>query len=168
MRRAYLAVLPFLLVPPAFADDTSLPLIAKLMGGLTNGGEMLQGSLGKGSVKSTGDGSFEVTFAKGSALFVYDQPDTCIFTQHSQMKDEPGSASDARFDFTKVTGIDIREQGEWEGLRAALVTFTGPEDMLQIMMGDKLVNQVPAFAFLATSMPVDELQAAADELQRIC
>ena len=29
-------------------------------------------------------------------------------------------------------------------------------------------SKAPAFAFLVTSMPVEELQAAADELQRIC
>jgi hypothetical protein len=82
------------------------------------------------------------------------------------MKGEP--TSDARFDFTKVTGIEIRDQGEFEGLKAVLISFAGPEDMLQVMMGDKLVNQTPAFAFLATSMPIDAFQAAADELQRIC
>ena len=168
MRCAYLAVLPFLLATPALAQDTSLPLIAKLMGGLVDGGEMLQGSLGKGQVKAIGEGAFEVTFAKGAATFVYDQPDTCVFTQHSQMANEPGTAADARFDFTKVTGIEIRDQGEFEGLHAVLITFAGAEDMLQVMLGDKLVNQVPAFAFLATSMPVEDFQAAADELQRIC
>jgi hypothetical protein len=166
MRSAYLAVLPLLLTSPAFASEHSLSLIAKLIGGLSDGGEMLQGALGKGTVAMTEEGVFEITFSKGVATFLYDQPDTCVFTQHSQMKGEP--TSDARFDFTKVTGVEIRDQGKWEGLNAALITFTGPDDMLQVMLGDKLVNQVPAFAFLATSMPLDELQAAADELQRIC
>jgi hypothetical protein len=166
MRRAYLAVLPLLFATPTLAQDTSLPLIAKLMGGLVDGGEMLQGSLGKGQVKAVGEGAFAVTFAKGVATFLYDQPDTCIFIQHSQMKGEP--TSDGRFDFTKVTGVEIRDQGEFEGLKAVLISFAGPEDMLQVMMGDKLVNQTPAFAFLATSMTVEDFQAAADELQRIC
>ena len=166
MRRAYLAVLPLLFATPVFAQDTSLPLIAKLLGGLADGGETLMGSLGKGRVEAIGDGAFEVTFEKGVASFLYDQPDTCIFTQHSQMEGEP--TSDARFDFTKVIGIDIRDQGEWEGLRAVLITFAGPPEMLQVMIGDELVNQTPAFAFLATSMPVEDFQAAADELQRIC
>jgi hypothetical protein len=166
MRRAYLAVLPLLFATPGFAQDTSLPLIAKLLGGLADGGEMLQGSLGKGQVKAMGEGAFEVTFAKGVATYLYDQPDTCIFTQHSQMKGEP--TSDARFDFTKVTGIEIRGSGDFEGLKTALITFAGPDDMLQVMMGDKLVNQTPVFAFHATSMPVEDFQAAADELQRIC
>ena len=166
MRSAYLAVLPFLLISPALAQDTSLTLIARLLGGLTDGGVTLQGSLGKGTVEMTGDGAFEVTFDKGVAMFLYDQPDTCIFTQHSQMEGEP--TSDARMDFTKVTGVEVRDQGKWEGLNAALITFGGPDDMLQVMLGDKLVNQVPAFAFLATSMALEEFQAAADELLRIC
>ena len=166
MRSAYLAVLPLVLASPALADDTSLPLIAKLIGGLSDGGEALMGTLGKGTVAMTGEGVFEIAFAKGVATFLYDQPDTCIFTQHSQMKGEP--TSDGRMNFTKVTSIDIRDQGKWEGLNAALITFNGPADMLQVMMGNELVNQSPAFAFLVTSMPVEELQAAADELQRIC
>jgi hypothetical protein len=166
MRLALLAVLPCLLVSPALAQDNSLPLIAKLLGGLTDGGETLMGALGKGTVKATGEGAFEVTFAKGVATLLYDQPDTCIFTQHSQMEGEP--TSDARLDFTKVTGVEVRDQGKWEGLNAALITFAGPDDMLQVMLGDTLVNQVPAFAFLATSMTLEDFQAAADELQRIC
>ena len=166
MRSAYLAVLPLLLTPPALASEHSLPLVAKLVGGLADGGETLMGTLGKGTVAMTGEGVFEIAFGKGVATFLYDQPDTCVFTQHSQMEGEP--TSDARFDFTKVTGVEIRDQGKWEGLNAAVITFTGPDEMLQVMLGDKLVNQVPAFAFLATSMPVAELQAAADELQRIC
>ena len=166
MRSACLAVLPLLLASPALASDPALSLVAKLIGGLNDGGETLMGSHGKGSVAMTDEGVFEITFGDGVATFLYDQADTCVFAQHSQMEGQP--TSDARFDFTKVAGVEIRDQGKWEGLNAALITFTGPEDLLQVMVGDKLVNQVPAFAFLATSMPVDELQAAADELQRIC
>ena len=70
--------------------------------------------------------------------------------------------------FAKVTSIEVRDQGQWEGLNAALITFNGPEDLLQVLVNGELVNQAPAFAFLVTSMPVEELQAAADELQRIC
>ena len=121
MRSAYLAVLPLLLASPVLADDTSLPLVAKLLGGLADGGEALFGSLGKGAVTMTGEGVFEIAFSKGVATFLYDQPDTCIFTQHSQMQGEP--SSDARFNFTKVTSVDVRDQGQWEGLNAALITF---------------------------------------------
>jgi hypothetical protein len=78
------------------------------------------------------------------------------------------SPADARLDFTLVTDVEIRDQGIWEGLPAALVTFAGPPEMLQIIMGDKLVPQQPAFAFLASSVTVEQLQAAASELQRIC
>jgi hypothetical protein len=166
MRSAYLAVLPLLLASPVFAQDSSLPLIAKLIGGLSDGGETLQGALGKGAVKMTGEGVFDVTFSKGVATFLYDQPDTCVFTQHSQMEGEP--TSDGRIDFTKVTGVEVRDQGKWEGLNAALVTINGPADTLQVLMGDELVNQTPVFAFLVTSMQLEDLQAAADELQRIC
>jgi hypothetical protein len=168
MRLPRLAVLfasTTLLVSPSFADSTSLPLVAKLLGGLTDGGTMIQGSLGKGSVKATGDGAFDVTFDKALIRFLYDEPDTCIFTQHLQMGDQ---VADARMDFTKVTGVEVRDQGDVDGLHGALVTFQGPPETLQVVMGDKLVPQQPAFAFLASTLTVDDLNAAATELQRIC
>jgi len=168
MRMIRLAVLfasTTLLVTPSFADNASLPLVAKLLGGLADGGTMIQGSLGKGSVKATGEGAFDVTFDKALISFLYDEPDTCVFTQHLQMGNQ---VSDARMDFTKVTGIDVRDQGDVEGLHGALVTFQGPPETLQVVMGDKLVTQSPAFAFLATTLTVDDLTAAATELQRIC
>jgi hypothetical protein len=168
MRLAHLAVVSasILLATPSIAEDTSLALVAKLIGGLADGGQAIQGSLGTGSVKQTAEGVFEVTYEKGVATFMYDQPDTCVFTQHSQMENEP--SSDARLDFTKVTGVDVRDQGQWEGLNAALITLQGPPEMLQVMLGDKLVPQQPAFAFLVSTITVDEFNAAATELQRIC
>ncbi|MBI4923962.1 MAG: hypothetical protein HY834_19690 [Devosia nanyangense] len=169
MRLAHLAVVSTSvlgLATPAFAADSSLALVAKLLGGFVDGGEAIQGSLGKGRVKLTAEGVFEVTFDKGVATFLYDEPGTCVFTQHVQMADEP--SSDARLDFTKITGIEVRDQGEWEGLHAALITFSGPPEVLQVMMGDTLVPQQPAFAFIASSTTVDEFNAAATELQRIC
>jgi hypothetical protein len=166
MRHVYLALLSLLLMSPAAAQDSSLPLIAKFLGGLVDGGEMLQGALGKGSVKAVGNGAFEVTFNKGVATFLYGQTGTCIFTQHSEMKGEP--TSEARLDFTKVTSVEIRDQGKWEGLNAAVITISGPPEMMQVMVRDTFVNQTPVFAFLVSSMPIAELKAAADELQRIC
>jgi hypothetical protein len=154
-----------ILSTPCFAENTSLPLVAKLLAGLSDGGAMVQGSLGKGDVKVIDEGAFEVTFAKASIKFLYDEPDTCVFIQHLQMN---GETSDARLDFAKVTNVTVRDQGDVEGLHGALVTFEGPEGLLQVMLGDKFVNQQPAFAFLASSVTVDDLNAAATELQRIC
>jgi hypothetical protein len=165
IRLACLFASTVIVTTPSFADSTSLPLVAKLLAGLADGGAMMQGSLGKGDVKATGNGAFEVSFAKTTIKFLYDEPDTCRFTQHLQMD---GDSSEARLDFTKVTSVSVRDQGDVEGLHGALVTFEGPAEMLQVMMGDKLVPQQPAFAFLASSVSVDELNAAATELQRIC
>lgn len=150
---------------PASAADT-LPLAAKLLAGLVDGGEMVMGSFGKGKIADLGSGAFEVTFEKNTVSFLYDEPDTCIVTQHAQTAGEP--ASDSRFDVTKLTGIEVRDQGEWEGLHGALITFQGSPEMLQVLLDGKFVNQEPAFAFLASSLTVEELTAAADELQRIC
>lgn len=169
MRLAHLAVVSAAVLglsTPAFAADSSLALVARLFGGFIDGGEAIQGSLGKGQVKQTAEGVFEVTFGKGVATFLYDEPDTCVFTQRVQMADE--QPSDARMDFTKITGIEVRDQGEWEGLHAALITFAGPPEVLQVVMVDKLVPQQPAFAFIASSTTVDEFNAAATEMQRIC
>jgi hypothetical protein len=167
MKLSRLAVLPLLAIAsPAFAKDDYLALVARLMGGLTDGGQAIIGTFDAGTVKMTAPGVFEITFETGAATFLYTEPDTCIFTQHSQMEGQP--TSEARLDFTKVTGVDIQDQGEWDGLNAAVVTLNGPPETLQIMLGDKLVNQQPAFAFLASSITLEELQAAADELQRVC
>ena len=168
MRLIRLAVLfasTSLLTTPSFADNTSLPLVAKLMAGLSDGGTMVQGSFGKGAIKATGDGAYEVTFDKVTISFLYDEPDTCQFTQHLQMGTD---VSDARMDFTKVTSVEVADQGQIDGLHAALITFKGPPETLQVVMGDKLVSQQPAFAFLASTLTIDELNAAATELQRIC
>lgn len=147
--------------------DTDISLIAKLLGGLADGGEMVQGSFGRGKVAARGGGAYDVSFDKGIVVsFLYDEPDTCVFTQHIQTANNP--PSDARIDVTKLASIDIRDQGVWEGLNGALVTFNGPPEMLQVVLNGTLVNQQPAFAFLATSMNIAELQAAADELQRVC
>jgi hypothetical protein len=164
---ACLAAASMFAVATAARADTDITLIAKLLGGLADGGEMIQGSFGKGKVAALGGGAYEARFDKGIVLtYLYDEPDTCVFTQHIQMANNP--PSDARIDITKLTGIDIRDQGAWEGLNGALVTFNGPPEMLQVVMNGTLVNQQPAFAFLATNMTVAELQAAADELQRVC
>ena len=68
----------------------------------------------------------------------------------------------------RPTSIDVRAQGKFDGLNATLLTFNGPDGVIEVMMGDKLVPQVPAFAFLLTSMTTEEFQAAADEIQRVC
>ena len=67
MRSAYLAVLPLLLTSPTFASEQSPTLVAKLIGGLSDGGETLMGSLGKGTVAMKGEGVFELTVNVGCA-----------------------------------------------------------------------------------------------------
>ena len=166
MRLAHLvASLLTILATPALADEGRLALVAKLAAGLVDGGQMTQGSLGAGDIRQLDAGAYEVTFKTATMKYLFDEPDTCIFTQHAQLGDD---ASEARFHFDKVTSIDVRAQGKFDGLNATLLTFNGPDGVIEVMMGDKLVPQVPAFAFLLTSMTTEEFQAAADEIQRVC
>lgn len=165
MRRLALAMLVAAVSLPAAAQEDRLALFAKVVGGLADGGETLIGSLGKGKITMVGDGAFDIALKDGVAHFLFDEPDTCVFGMHSSMANQP--ASNARFDATKFTGIEVRDQGEWEGLKAVLVTISGPDGMLQVEMNGGWVNQ-PAFAFLASNLTADEVKAAADELMRIC
>ena len=145
------ALLPLVLsATPALAKEDYLALVARLTGGLMDGGQTITGSLRTGDVKMIAPGTFEVTYKSGVATFLYDEPDTCHFTQHSQMANQP--TAEARLDFTLVTSIEVRDQGQWEGLNAALVTLNGPPETLQVLLNDAFVNQQPAFAFLASSI----------------
>ncbi len=92
-----LALLPLLFVAsPSFAEEDYLALVARLIGGLADGGKAVTGSLRAGDVKMIAPGTFEVTYKTGVATFLYDEPDTCRFTQHSQMANQP--TSEARLD----------------------------------------------------------------------
>lgn len=142
-----------------------LALAAAVTGGIADGGEILVGSLGKGKVTAVGDGAYDVALPKGTMTFLFTQQDTCVFLVHSQMGQD---TSDIRFDLTKVSGIDVLAQGEWEGLKATLVTFNGAEGVMQTLMGSDWVNQPIAVAFLASSMTTEEITSAAEELRRRC
>jgi hypothetical protein len=143
-----------------------LALAAAVTGGIAGGEEILIGSLGKGKVTATGDGAYDVALAKGTMKFLFTATDTCVFAVHSQMDGE--GTSEVRFDLTKATGIDVQSQGEWEGLKATLVTFNGPEGIMQTLMSNEWISQPMAISFLASSMTTEEITAAAEELRRRC
>jgi hypothetical protein len=143
-----------------------LGLAVAVTAGLADGAETLVGALGKGKVAAASEGAYDVVFAKGTMKFLFTEADTCVFVMHSQMEGE--GTSEVRFDLTKVTGIEVRDQGDWEGLKATLVTFNGPEGVMQTLIGNEWVNQPIAVAFLATTITTDEITMAADELRRRC
>lgn len=159
------AVAIFAFASPALAQESTMSLVAKVVGGLVDEGEMLQGTLGKGVVNEIAEGAYEIGFSKGVASFLYDEPEPCVFIQHSQMEGEP--TSDARFDFNVITAIEVQDQGEWEGLKAAVIQLQGPETAVQMMQGDTWVTG-PNFAFLVSSITADELKAAAAALREAC
>lgn len=141
-------------------------LAAAVTGGIADGGEILIGSLGKGKATALGDGAYDVALAKGTMKFLFTETDTCVFAVHSQMEGE--GTSEVRFDLTKVTGIDVQSQGEWEGLKATLVTFNGPEGIMQTLMSNEWISQPMAISFLASTMTTEEITEAAEELRRRC
>jgi hypothetical protein len=159
------AVLPALLATPAAADSVRLTLFAKVVAGLAEGGQTLVGVLGKGTVKRLGDGVYEIGFAKGPARFVFEEPEPCVFTMLTEMEGE--TAYPARFDLNRIDTIEVRDMGEWEGLRATLVTLTGAEDAMQVFVNDIWQNQ-QAPAFLSSSVTSAQLTFAADALLKAC
>jgi hypothetical protein len=165
MRAPGIALAALLLATPVLAQEDRLAIVAKVTSGLADGGETLIGALGKGKVTQAGQGVYEIALKDGTASFLFEETDTCKFGVVSSMANQPTST--ARLDATRITEIEVRDQGEWEGLKAVLVTVTGPEGTLEVMMNDAWVNQ-PLFAFLASNLTADEIKAAADELLRIC
>jgi hypothetical protein len=160
-----IAAAALLLTGPVLAQESRLAIVAKVSSGLADGGETLIGALGKGKVTEVGDGVFEIALKDGVAKFLFEETDTCKFAIISSMENQP--TTNARFDTTKITAIEVRDQGEWEGLKAVLVTVTGADGTLEVMIGDAWINQ-PMFSFLASNLTADEIKAAADELLRIC
>ena len=164
MRSAYLAVpLALLLSSTAHAADT-IAQVALLTGGLADGAQTMIAGFGTGPVTMPEPGYYEVTFDKGVVKFLYDEPDTCQVTLHADIPSQ--GTADIRYDLTKVTNVTVDDRGKFEGLNAAVITLEGA-DVVQVMMSGNWVTQ-PGFAFLAGSLTLDQYQAAADELRRIC
>ena len=164
MRSAYLAVpLALLVASTAHAADT-ISQVAILTSGLADGAQTMIGGFGTGPVTMPEAGYYEVTFDKGVIKFLFDETETCHVTVHAEIPSQ-GSA-DLRYDLTKVTTIVVDDRGKFEGQNAAVITLEG-DGVVQSMMGDNWVTQ-PGFAFLVGSITLEEYQAAADELQRIC
>ena len=164
MRLARLAVVPLLAFPSiGYAADT-IAQVAILTSGLADGAQTMIGGFGTGAVTVPQPGYYEIAFDKGVVKFLFDETDTCRVNVHAEIPTQ-GSA-DLRYDLTRVTGITVDDRGTFEGLNAAVITLEGDE-VVQVLMNDNWVTQ-PGFAFLVGSITLEEYQAAADELQRIC
>jgi hypothetical protein len=164
MRSACLAVPTVLLLSTAaYAADT-VTQVAILTSGLADGAQTMTGGFGIGPVTSPQPGYYEITYDKGVIKFLFDEVDTCKVNVHAEIPSQ-GSA-DLRYDLTRVTRIVVDDRGKFEGQNAVLVTLEG-QDVVQVLMNDNWITQ-PGFAFLVGSIGLEDYQAAADELQRIC
>lgn len=165
MRLARLAVASALLIPAASASAAdTIPLVALLTNSLAEGVTTMASGFGTGPVTTGEPGYYEAAYGTGAVKFLFDEPETCLVTLHVEM---PGpNAADIRYDITRVTGITVEDRGKFEGLNAVVATLEG-EDVVQVLMSDNWVTQ-PGFAFLVSSITLEQYQAAADELQRIC
>ena len=165
-RAALLAVAAVLVAAaPVLAEENRLSLVAKVIGGLADGSEMVMGTLGKGVVYELEPGAYEVGFDQGVASFLYAEPTPCVFTQHSRLDGQP--TSDSRFDFNVITAIEVEDQGDWEGLKAAMVELQGPDNAVEVREGETWVT-APGSAFLVSSIPAGDIGAAAMALRALC
>jgi hypothetical protein len=147
------------------AQEHRLSLVAKVIGGLADGSELVMGTLGKGIVYELEPGAYEVGFDKGVASFLYAEPTPCVFTQHARL--DGRATSDARFDFNVITAIEVEDQGDWEGLRAAMVELQGPDNAVEVREGETWVT-APGSAFLVSSIAAGDISAAAGALRALC
>jgi len=151
---------------PAFAQsDDPLSLLAKIAGGFSDGGKVALGSLGVGAV-SQKDKVYTVTLPSAAATFTFDQPKPCVFTEFSQMAGQPNVL--VRFNLANVKTITFADQGPYNGLNAVAVQFAGNGDLVQLLDDKGAVQATTAAASVVTSLKLDDLNAAAGALQKIC
>ena len=173
-RSAVLLLLAALLISPALAQPgpSALQIVAQVTGGLADGGKVLIGSLGIGTVAQTGAGYYEIRFPGEDAVatFIFKMESNCIFTQETAMEGWPSSVG--RYNFNVVDKIDITAQQAlpgYEGVNFVLMQMKGLPSMLQMANGEgEMVDLPVAAASLATSLTADDILAAANSLALIC
>ena len=160
-----LAVAALLAPSPAFADDTSLRLVAKIIGGFAQDSVLLIGDEGTGIVNELEPGAYEVGYNTGVAQAIFLEPEPCVFTLSARLVGIPDA--ETRFDFNVVTGIDVVASDTWEGLNAVVVTLQGPDTAVEVRDGDGWMPG-PPFGNVVSSLTADEIRVAAAALREVC
>ena len=160
-----LAVAALFAPTPALAEDATLRLVAKIVGGLAQDSVLLIGDLGTGKVNELEPGAYEIGYDTGVSAATFAEPEPCVFTLHARMAGISGI--EQRFDFNAITGIDFVPQESWEGLNAVVVTLQGPDTAGQVRDGDGWLPG-PPFANVVSSLTVEDLSAAAAALREAC
>jgi hypothetical protein len=163
-----------LLTSPSAAQPgpSALQLVALITGGLADGGKVLMGSLGIGTVTQTADGVYQVRFPgeDAPANFVYKFESDCIVTQETSMEGWPSSIG--RYNFNVMDKIDVTAQQPlpgYEGVNFMLMEMKGLPSMAQMADGEGEMVDLPwAGASLATSLTADEVRNAALSLAMLC
>lgn len=152
---------------PALAQESTLELFAKLVGGLVDGGQVSLGALGAGSVARVAGNAFEVRFPQGDpARLVFEQPLACVFLEEINI---PGQGSTTiRLDLNQVTSIQMLDQGQFNELNAMAMQFEGPEGTAQIVSVDGTAQNIAPVASVVTSLTSADLEAAAKALRQAC
>jgi hypothetical protein len=151
---------------------SELQLVALITGGLVDGGKVLIGSLGIGTVTQTGDGVYQIRFPgeDATASFVYKLESDCIVTQESSMEGWPTTV--ARYNFNVMDKIDVTAQQPlpgYEGVNFMLMEMKGLPSMARMADGNGEMVDLPwAGASLATSLTADEVRGAAQALAMFC
>ncbi len=152
---------------PAFADDSGLALFARASGGIAEGSKVVMGQLGQGTVATTADGVFSVTFADGTASLTYTEPKPCVFHQHMDMPGQSGVA-EIEFDLNKAKSFIYGDQGLYQGLYNVTIDLQGDEDIVHSTAADGTVNVLSPSAAIISSFTKDDLTAAATALAKLC
>jgi len=150
---------------PAAAPDPFGPL-AMIVAGLADGGKVAVGQSGAGKVTRSGPKAFLVSLPTGQAGFLYAQPQSCVFTQTSQMKGEPPLT--VQFNLNLVTGIRFAQQGQSAGLNLIALQFQGSGEIVDFVAEDGTMTQGQSAASITTSLTVDQLNKAAAALRTLC
>lgn len=161
-----LAIAAALLAPvPAFADDTTLRLVAKIVGGFAQDSVLLIGDEGTGIVNELEPGAYEVGYNTGVAQAIFAEPQPCVFTLNARLIGIPDA--ETRFDFNVITAVDVVASETWEGLNAVVVTLQGPDTAVEVRDGDGWMPG-PPFGNVVSSLTADEIRAAAAALRETC
>ena len=162
---ALLGVAALLAPMPALADDTTLRLVAKIVGGFAQDSVLLIGGEGTGTVNELEPGAYEVGYNTGVAQALFTETEPCVFTLSARLVGIPDA--ETRFDFNVVTAIEVMAGETWEGLNAVVVTLQGPDAAVEVRDGDGWMPG-PPFGNVVSSLTADEIRAAAAALRETC
>ena len=155
-----------LVATPALAQE-KLDHVATTVAGIGEGATIAVSPSAFGPVTKTGDGSWEVATNDGLASFLVTEPEECLF----ELTYGIGGAPQAilRFNFNLSTGVDFTAKEPMNGLNQFEILLLGEGDLVQFSPppGGQF-STVPPGSTMATSLPIEDVEAAAAALEQAC